>query len=75
MTIKNDTSDKMTGIPLYIDSTDGHVYRIRCMNCGEAGTFVPTMDYKHLCCVKCTCILADLDGGSVTDMEGIRWVT
>ena len=68
----------MTGKTLGFDAVDEHgnlkgSYSFRCMNCGETGSFVPTLDWKHFCCVKCTCIGADRDQQTELDMSKIGW--
>ena len=71
--------DKMTGIPIGFDvfDEDGNLvaaYRLRCMNCGVKGSrFVPTLDSKYYCCMVCTCIVADLEVQTESDMSGVRW--
>ena len=59
--------EKMMGIPLTIMSSDGESFSIRCMNCGETGSFVTTIDGNFICCVKCTCVLADREKQTKTD--------
>ena len=59
--------EKMMSIPLHIMSSEGKSYKVRCMNCGETGRFVTTIDEKSICCVKCTCVLADLDSPTESD--------
>ena len=61
--------EKMMGIPLHITSSDGDVFKVRCMHCGEAGSFVTTIDGNFICCVKCTCVLADREAPVETDMS------
>lgn len=68
----------ITGKSLEVDIEDeaGNlkgVYKIRCMNCGEAGKFVPTLDWGHLCCVKCTCVVADNTSPTEVEMSEASW--
>jgi len=79
MSKKKMKADLMYGKKLGFDVYDEHnnfkgSYSFRCMNCGETGKFVPTMDWKHFCCVKCTCIAGDIDPQTETDMGGVKWV-
>ena len=71
--------DLMTGKVIELDIEDENgklkgVYKVRCMNCGETGRFVPTLDWGHLCCVKCTCVLADNTSPTEVDMKGAKWL-
>ena len=77
MSRKNEVS-LMTGKTLGFDALDenGNLkgsYSFRCMNCGNTGKFVPTLDWKHFCCVTCTCIVADIDPQAQADMSQARW--
>jgi len=65
--------EKMMGIPLHIMSAEGESFKVRCMNCGETGSFVLTLDGKFICCVKCTCVLADRDQQTEADMSKVGW--
>ena len=49
------------------------MYSFRCMNCGETGKFVPTLDWKHFCCIVCTSVAADIDLQTETDMSKVGW--
>jgi len=48
-------------------------FSFRCMNCGTTGKFVPTLDWKHFCCVACTCVAADIDLQTESDTSQVRW--
>ena len=66
MSKKKIKADLMFGKKLGFDVYDEHdkfkgSYSFRCMNCGGVGKFIPTMDWKHFCCVVCTCVAADID--------------
>ena len=65
--------EKMMSIPLNITSSDGESFSIRCMNCGETGRFVTTICGNFICCVKCTCVLADREAQTKTDMSNVGW--
>ena len=71
-------SSLMTGKVLGFDAIDenGNLkgsYSFRCMNCGCTGRFVPTLDWKHFCCVVCTCIAADIEPQTESDMSAVWW--
>ena len=48
-------------------------FSFRCMNCGTTGKFVPTLDWKHFCCVVCTSVAADIDLQTESDTSRVSW--
>jgi len=79
MSKKKIKADLMFGKKLGFDVYDEHnnfkgTYSFRCINCGATGKFVPTMDWRHFCCVACTTVVADIDPPTETDMTKAYFV-